>query len=64
MGGVHHASAVVFFFFFPKVGPKTFDQDAVNSTGGHFTYQLKASLGGGLIDEQRPQSCVLKMKVV
>lgn len=26
-------------------------EDAVNSKGGHFTYQLKASLGGGLIDE-------------
>ncbi|CAK9102791.1 unnamed protein product [Durusdinium trenchii] len=26
-------------------------EDAVNATGGHFTYQLKAALGGGLIDE-------------
>lgn len=26
-------------------------EDAVNATGGHFLFQLKASLGGGVIDE-------------
>ncbi|CAE7469798.1 tif451 [Symbiodinium natans] len=26
-------------------------EDAVNATGGHFTFQLKAAIGGGVIDE-------------